>query len=274
MTMPLSDTPLQQLPRRALEHFGHVISGVYKGSEITELFARAGFSDIRHDGSSKAWFVAQALQALQDGVASPLPVLRVLECLCDPDEYLGRDAIRTGILDDVNQILIRFGLQVDEPTGTVRLAGDGEPVDTTPADDLAAQRSFNARRFHPAIVRHGRRFFAQGHYQTAVFECCKAFERAVEAKSGLAGQYGRALMASAFHPATGPLMINGGSTTSARDEREGFHLIAMGVAMAIRNPAGHEVAEHATLTADEALELLGIISYLLRRLDDAARRGH
>jgi uncharacterized protein (TIGR02391 family) len=172
----------------------------------------------------------------------------------------------------VNQILIRFGLWVDEPTGTVRFAGDGEPVDTAPADDLAAQRRFNACPFHPAIVRHGRRFFAQGHHQTAVFEC-KAFEQAVEARSGLSGQYGRALMAGAFHPTTGPLVVNDGPTTSARDEREGFHQIAMGVAMAIRNPAGHEVAEQTTLTADEALERLGIISYLFRRLDGATWRG-
>jgi hypothetical protein len=96
--MPLADASLQPLPRRALEHFGAVIGDVYKGCEITELFARAGFWHIRHDGTTKACFVAQALQALQDDDASPLPVLRVLECLCDPDEYLGRDAIRPGSL--------------------------------------------------------------------------------------------------------------------------------------------------------------------------------
>jgi uncharacterized protein (TIGR02391 family) len=147
-------------------------------------------------------------------------------------------------------------------TGVKRvLAGEVRVVRST--EDLDA---FNDRDFHPALVAASRELFADGHYSQAIFEGCKRLAEEVRKKSGLATD-GFALMATAFSANTPLLKLNNMSTQTERDEQQGYMHLAMGAMQAVRNPGAHAAA--AAIDRKEALEVLSMISLLLRKVDAA-----
>lgn len=139
--------------------------------------------------------------------------------------------------------------------GEVRVARSTEDLDT-----------FNGRDFHPALVAASRKLFADGHYSEAIFGGCKRLAEEVRQKSGLVTD-GSALMATAFSANTPLLKLNNMSTQTERDEQQGYMHLAMGAMQAVRNPGAHAAA--AGIDRKEALEVLSMISLLLRKVDAA-----
>ena len=109
--------------------------------------------------------------------------------------------------------------------------------------------------------------FTDEHYSQAIFEALKALDRRVSEQSGIQLS-GRELMTKAFNGDPAPIDMSVESGQSGKDEQEGFRFIFMGVAQGIRNPKGHELVQQDD--PQRALEYLGLVSVLFRRLDDAA----
>jgi hypothetical protein len=59
--------------------------------------------------------------------------------------------------------------------------------------------------------------------------------------------------------------------TGHQDEQLGFMWLFSGMSMAIRNPRAHQVGEEEDLDANEAIELLALVSALFRALDNAVK---
>lgn len=126
--------------------------------------------------------------------------------------------------------------------------------------------AFDERDFHAALVAASRQLFADGHYSLAIFEGCKCLAGEVRNKSGLNSD-GSALMSAAFSANAPKLKLNNGVTVTDRDEQQGYMQLAMGVMQALRNPGAHAGA--SVIGRKEALEVLSLISLLLRKVDQA-----
>ncbi len=137
--------------------------------------------------------------------------------------------------------------------------GDAAPVRT------AVLRRLGIEGLHPAVIAAASDMFTDGHYSQAAFEALKALDRRVREQSGLQLS-GRELMTRAFTGDPPAIDLSVETGQSGRDEQEGFRFIFMGVAQGIRNPKGHELQQD---DPQRALEYLGLVSVLFRRLDDA-----
>lgn len=135
-----------------------------------------------------------------------------------------------------------------------------------PAPRAAPVRRLGIENLHAEVITVASDLFVDGHYSQAVFEALKALERRVRNQSGLE-ESGRDLMAKAFKGEPPPIDLTVESGQSGRDEQEGLRLMFMGVIQGIRNPKGHELVKQDE--PDRALEYLGTVSVLFRRLDDA-----
>ncbi len=78
-------------------------------------------------------------------------------------------------------------------------------------------------------------------------------------------------MAKAFNGSPPPIQFGDPSTDLGRDIQEGYRFIFMGAIRAIRNRDAHQPFQ--PLGEQEALEELGLISLLLRRLDASTSAG-
>lgn len=248
----------------ALENLSHVIADNYTGSGITALFRKAGFPEIQHDGSTKWRFVCWALEQLNQQSYGPYNVLKVVEALCNPEEFIGEPERQERVLARVNEILRFYGLYVGKD-GKVRPSGKVETVLPTRRNE---DRSFDERGFHPEVWKHSRKLFLEGHYSHSVLECCKALEKYVREKSCLK-KHGAELMGAALN-LNGPIKINSQRTESECNEQEGIMHLCIGLMRAIRNPASHEPVLDWAITREDALDLLSLISYLFRRIEQAA----
>lgn len=82
---------------------------VYRtGSELTRFFQRVGFSNFRHDGSTRKWWTLEVLNQLTETNLKAV-VLR----LADPREYRGNQQQVGQALTKLNEILMVEGLKLE-----------------------------------------------------------------------------------------------------------------------------------------------------------------
>jgi uncharacterized protein (TIGR02391 family) len=122
---------------------------------------------------------------------------------------------------------------------------------------------------HPEIMAVSEELFRDGHRAAAVFEAAKAVHNRVKKMTGLPGD-GVGLMGNAFKNDQPALVLADLTTQTGMDVQSGYRFLFMASQQAIRNPAAHE--QFGEMGDDEALELLGLASLLMRKLDEVASR--
>jgi uncharacterized protein (TIGR02391 family) len=247
----------------ALERIAQIIGDRYTGSEITSFFRKAGFPEIRHDGTTKWRFVYGALEELQSKPHGPYQVAKIIEQLCNPEEYFGNAEGHEQIVSKINEILSFYGLAVDVRTGKTLVTGKTDA--SLRSRESEEGKLFDSRGFHPEVRKHARLLFVEGRHFHGVFECCKAFDKYVREKSKI-DKHGSELMGAALS-LKGPLKLNAQQTDTERNEQEGLMHLCMGLMRAIRNPESHEPELDWTIIREDALDVLSLISYLYRQID-------
>lgn len=129
------------------------------------------------------------------------------------------------------------------------------------------ERMFDLRSFHPPVAAVSRTLFVDGHIRQAVLDACLALNARVQGAAGRTDLDGRALVSEAFSPKKPLVAFNALTTDSDRSEQEGLMFLFMGLGAAVRNPNAHGLRSHPDPA--QALEILGLVSWLWRRLDEA-----
>ncbi len=119
----MSQRRIDSFSLSALEHIAQIIGDRYTGSEITSFFRKAGFPEIRHDGTTKWRFVYGALEEIQSKPHGPYQVAKIIEQLCNPEEYFGNAEGHKQIVNEINEILSFYGLAIDVKAGKILVTG-------------------------------------------------------------------------------------------------------------------------------------------------------
>ena len=259
----MTEIKIEAFSLSALERIAKIVAGRYTGSQITDFFRKAGFPRIRHDGTTKWRFVYSALEQIQNNTYGPYRIAEIIERLCDPQEYFGDAEGHRQTINEINEILRFYGLAVDAKNGRIGVTSRTDALLRSRESEEA--KLFNSRGFHAEVTRHARLLFLEGHHFHAVFECCKAFDKYVRAKS-LLDKHGSDLMSAALS-LKGPLKLNAQETETERNEQEGLMHLCMGLMRAIRNPESHEPQLDWPITREDALDILSLVSFLYRQVD-------
>ena len=121
--------------------------------------------------------------------------------------------------------------------------------------------------FHKEVIQNCSDYFKDRHYTACVNEACKAYNKAVQKKSG-SNRDGQDLMFWAYGK-DGNLRINKYETESEVNEQEGIKFLSGGLMRGFRNPTAHELKVDWKFSKDDCLEILNIVSYLFKQLDKA-----
>ena len=136
------------------------------------------------------------------------------------------------------------------------------------SEPVGGSHPFDDRNIHTRIQSTSKKLFDDGHYAPATFEAYKLLDKEVAALAKLS-ESGVKLMMKAFSEQSPLIRLTDMSTTSEKDEQEGYKFIFSGSVMAIRNPRGHEYGVRESPT--ECLDHLSLASLLLRRLESAKK---
>ena len=108
-------------------------------------------------------------------------------------------------------------------------------------------------------------------YYDVVFESVKGIYDTIREMSGCLELDGSLLIDAVFSNSKPLLLINDYSTASEKSFHTGFANLLRGLHGNFRNPAAHEVKIKWQVSEVEVLEILGIVSYVYRVLDNARR---
>ena len=140
----------------------------------------------------------------------------------------------------------------------------GQRIQTS--ENLEVYRKANLlpkRQLHPTIVQKVSSKFLQGDYDIAVFQAFKEVEIAVRKVGNYAeSDRGVSLMRKAFHKDPGNLT----DTNQLLAEQESIGHLFAGAMGYCRNPLGYR---EVNLSAEEAVEMIFLASYLLRIVDSS-----
>lgn len=195
-------------------------------------------------------------------------ILNFIKLSLSPARYVD-DKERFDLLrNKVNQQLAFVGFQIKEDGNLLKTYKASTISDVQiKADNL--KHEIENRKGHPALIQYCKAELLANNYFHAVFEANKGLFARIRELSGLTTD-GNALIEEVF--SQDPfLIINNYQTKSEKDEHKGFCNILKGLCGMFRNTESHEPKVSWEVTEQDALEILGIISYCHRRLDKAQK---
>jgi uncharacterized protein (TIGR02391 family) len=247
---------------------GHTSSG-FTGRELGALLTASGFPDPGE--ITKRDRIYLGLVDGQRRQGSGAGVCQLVQRAMDPVRYRGQGELFEERRHDLNVVLAFAGITIRE---------DGR-IEVVPAASTLSEAERRASKLRAELMRRGiggdilrfcRPELLDGNYFHAVFEATKSVAEKIRARTGLKLD-GSALVAKALDIRGGrvPLLAwNRLQTDSDRSEHRGVAQMVNGMFGYFRNlPAHVPKVGFRNITEDEALEILTILSFLHRRLDEA-----
>ena len=273
------ETPFTE---NALWHIAELIASRYKSDisniaftdrkSISQFFRRAGFNiDPIFVGIDEIFTKLERIQE-SDPTTGVNNLLRIIEQLCSPEEFIGEADQHKIITEKINDLLLHYRLRV-ENNGKLRTLSQFDEIYYRDRQSKKEAKTtdanlFDTRKLHPEVIQHGRLHFIEGRYFHAIFECCKAFDRYVSKKAN-SNESGTKLMQRVLAPDTGSLRLNALQTQTEKDMQLGLMQLCLGLMFFARNPGGHEPELAYPISREDTLDLLSLISLLYRQIEKA-----
>lgn len=255
---PISALILQQIAESIAKEYWPEQTLVFldeAGIPLERLPLPEGTPDVRDDPGN---FVYGVLIGLELWGSEGRRILRsFIGCWLDDGFISGpADSLRSDLIDK----LARGGWYVVDGNLVI-----GDPIKGKRVRSPIL-RDARLATLHPEVLAVSEQLFRDGHRAAAVFEAAKALNSRVKKMSGLTGD-GVGMMGAAFKKEEPSIVLAALTTQTGQDIQAGYRFLFMGSQQAIRNPAAHE--PFGELEDDEAFELLGLASHLMRKLDEA-----
>jgi uncharacterized protein (TIGR02391 family) len=261
------------LPANVLEMISNIIGDTEKGltgSEIHRFLLQANIEDMTQEGvmMAKRKNLFNSLANNQNKNKCSNHILIFIALVLALSRYVDKPEEYERLRNAVNQQLAFVGYE---------LKADGKYREVEPAETISdvqikvdnLKQELENRNAHSEVFKYCRAELLQNNYFHAVLEANKGLFQKIREMSGLQTD-GNALIEQVF--SSNPILtINNYQSSSEKNEHNGFCNLLKGLCSMFRNPTAHEPKVDWEITEQDALEILGIISYCYRRLDNAKK---
>ncbi|MCJ1682341.1 TIGR02391 family protein [Rathayibacter sp. VKM Ac-2928] len=268
--MPTTHAPFSA---GVLEQTCRLLAELYTGTELTRIRAEVPLRQDPGEAVTKWRRLAHAVSANQVKTQTGNALLALIRASMEPDRTISRAEAARRTRDELNQVLSLAGFKVREDGQVARV------VETRTVDDALdrtdrLQALLVRRGAHDKVLTYCRPELLRKDYYEAVFEAIKGLGSRIRQMTGVDAD-GYKLIDVTMSGPNPQLRINSLQTRTQRDEQTGVGNLAKGLFSAFRNPAAHEPRIEWVLTEHDALDVLGTLSLIHRRLDasEALRRS-
>lgn len=196
-------------------------------------------------------------------------IVAFIQLVLDPARYVDNPELFETRRQAVNKQLAFEGLEIDETGKIVALDEKASRLQDIELRVKGLKNKLEQRNTHLAISSYCRAELIADNYFHAVMEANKGLFQRIRDISGVEAD-GNKLIEQVF--SSNPIVIiNGFQSQSEKDEHNGFCNLLKGLCSMFRNPLAHEPKVEWPISEQDALEILGIISYCHRRLDAAQK---
>jgi uncharacterized protein (TIGR02391 family) len=237
------------------------------GSEIQHLLTQSKITDVSPT-STKWKRLFDAFAVYQNENQCSNHILNFIALALAPAKYVNTPDAFAYKRNQINQQLSFIGYQFND-TGRFSEIKQASTISEAQrkADDLKTK--LEARTVHREIFNYCKAELLANNYFHSVFEASKGLFQRIRDIS-LCNEDGNKLIEYVF--SSNPvLIINHYQSKSEQDEHNGFCHVLKGLCGMFRNPEAHEPKISWEITEHDALEILSMISYCHRRLDNAQK---
>ena len=194
-------------------------------------------------------------------------IVAFLELVLDPARYTGKIDLFESRRSSVNKQLAFEGIEIDETGKVVVLSEKASRLQDIELRVKGLKNKLEQRNAHPAIAAYCKAELVTDNYFHAVLEANKGLFQRIRDISGVEKD-GYNLIEQVF--SKDPIVIiNDFISSSEKNEHTGFCNLLKGLCSMFRNPTAHEPKVDWPISEQDALDILSIISYCHRRLDNA-----
>lgn len=247
-----------------IESLSKVISNYITGSEITKMLSHCCISD--NSGESTKWRrLESCFIERQNCDQSPNAILRFVQEALQPVLYINEKEKFENFRNDVNQVLITSGLEVQND-GNIHFTTVAKTIDEVKRRTQNLERLLRQRNVHESVLRYCKEELLQENYFHSVFEAAKSLSDRVRELTFLTLD-GSKLFNEAFKIDDPYLALNRLETASQRNQQNGLHQMLNGITSMVRNVTAHEPRIKWIVNENEAVDILCTISFLHKQID-------
>ncbi len=261
------------LPPNVLEMICNVIGDTLKGltgSEIHRLLLQSNIEDTAKEGVmlAKRKSLFNSLANNQNKNKCSNQILVFIGNVLAPSRFVDKPEEFERLRNAINQQLAFVGYEL-QPNGKYREIQEASTISDVQIRAENLKQELEKRKAHQEIFKYCKAELLQNNYFHSVLEANKGLFQRIRDLSEIQTD-GNALIEQVF--SSNPiLIINNYQLASEKNEHIGFCNLLKGLCSLFRNPTAHEPKIDWEITEQDALEILGIISYCHRRLDKAQK---
>lgn len=251
----------------ACKVLGDTGSGL-SGSELGQILIEIGAAD--PSPSLTKWKrLFNALVEIQNKHLVGNHLIMFINKAMAPAKYANNPELFNWRQDGLNVALAFSGYAVRE---------DGKVVHTTRETTVQGARAragrlrttLESRNTHNEVLKYCKAELLEENYFHAVLEAVKGIAERLRVLSGL-GNDGAELVNQVLSAKSPIIALNSLKTDTEISEQKGIANLLVGVFGAIRNPAAHAPKIVWAMPEQDAIDVLGILSYVHRKLDNATK---
>jgi uncharacterized protein (TIGR02391 family) len=236
-------------------------------SELTDLFRQCGITECGGKPKWERMLLALSARQAQDRCGNN--VANFIQVLMDTARFVSNPDWYSEIRNSVNQLLAFSGYHLQED-GRFTTVTQAKTI--TEAEERAGRLRANLgqRRVHPEVLAFCKAELVDKNYFHAVFEATKSVAQKIRDRTDLTTD-GAELVEKAFSGRYPLLAINSLQTETEQSEQRGFANLLKGMFGTFRNVTAHAPKIMWSVTEQDALDLLTLVSFLHRRIDTSVR---
>lgn len=261
------------LPTNVLEMISGILGDTEKGlsgSEIHHFLLQAQIEDISEIEQflAKRKRLYNAFANFQNKYNCSNNILSFIGLVLAPSRYINNQSEFERLRNAINQQLAFVGYELMQ-NGKYREIEKANTISDVQIKVDNLKLALESRNAHQEVFKYCKAELLQNNYFHSVLEANKGLFQRIRILSGIQTD-GIALIEEVF--SSNPiLIINNYRSASEENEHKGFCNLLKGLCSLFRNPTAHEPKIDWEITEQDALEILGIISYCHRRLDKAQK---
>lgn len=243
-------------------------SNGFTGSEITSLLNASKIEDISPE-NTKWKRLNSALVNKQDIDKCANNILAFIERAMKPSRYINNQEWFNNTRFELNKVLSFAGYSLQE-NGKISTTSKSYTISEAAAKASMLKEHLLIRKVHPDVLLYCREELLVDNYFHVVFEATKSVADKIRMKTDLNSD-GAALVddAFSFKDKVPHLALNTLQTESEQSEQKGFMNLIKGLFGTFRNTTAHAPKIKWSIEAQDALDILSMVSLIHRRLDNA-----
>lgn len=269
-----ASTKINPFKASTLEMIANAIADIdpgITGSVIHRMLLQSQIEDISYNEQflAKRKKLFNAFADYQNKNQCANNIIQFIQNVLSPQRYVDNTDIFNKVKNEVNKQLAFEGLNIDDSNQIVSVAKASKISDVQIKVD-GLKNKLIQQGAHQLVFSYCNAELLANNYFHSVLESSKGLVKRIQDMADVTYD-GQNLMEKVFKDEDPILIVNNFQSKSEKDEHRGFRNLLIGIVAMFRNPASHELKVEWDMSEQDALDILAMISYCHRRLDNAQK---